>query len=157
MLLQTYIVSFFGHRAVENFPYIEKQVEMLIREMLLQKDYVEFLVGNNGEFDQLVSSVIRRVKKQLRDDNCCHTLVLPYMTAAYRDNQDSFHTYYDAVQISEAAAASHFKAALQKRNREMVDSSDMVVFYLERASGGAYQTYQYVCKQNKSNIVLRIE
>ena len=57
-------VSFFGHRQIDDVFKIEKQLEALIRELLLTKEYVEFLVGRDGEFDQLVSSTIRKYSLQ---------------------------------------------------------------------------------------------
>lgn len=77
-MLDIYTVSFFGHREVDNLRYVEDQLFELIRDLLGSKEYVEFLVGRNGEFDQTVSSAIKRVKRSYRNDNCCHTLVLPY-------------------------------------------------------------------------------
>ena len=110
------------------------------------------MVGRNGDFDLLVSSTIKRLKNEYRDDNSCHILVLPYSTAEYRNNYDSFNEYYDQVDIYKEASESHYKSAFQKRNREMVDRSDLVVFYLAHNYGGAYRTYRYALKQNK-NIV----
>ena len=58
--MNLYAVSFFGHRQIDNVFIIEQRLETLIRELLATKEYVEFLVGRDGEFDQLVSSTIRR-------------------------------------------------------------------------------------------------
>ena len=151
-MLDIYTVSFFGHREVDNLFHIEDQLSELIRELLGSKEYVEFLVGRNGEFDQAASSAIKRIKRSFRDDNCCHTLVLPYATAELRENEDSFYDYYDDITICDSAQTAHFKAAIQVRNREMVDRSDLIVFYVKRKSGGAYQTFQYAVKQDKKII-----
>lgn len=156
-MLNIYTVSFFGHRIVDNSFYIEKQLESLIRNLLSNKEYVDFLVGRNGEFDLLVSSTIERLKKVYGNDNCFHALVLPYNTAEYRDNYDSFNSYYDQVEILDKSVKSYFKSAFQVRNREMVDRSNLIVFYLEHEYGGAYQTYQYALKQNKNIIKLMIK
>ena len=45
---------------------------MLIRKLLKEKEYVEFLIGRDGEFDQIVSSTIRRCKRTVRGDNSNH-------------------------------------------------------------------------------------
>ena len=145
-------VSFFGHRQIDDVFKIEKQLEALIRELLLTKEYVEFFVGRDGEFDQLVASTVRRCKRTVRDDNSALVLVLTYTTAEYRNNELSFHEYYDEVEICTETAEHHFKSAHQIRNRFMVDRSDLVVFCVERNSGGAYQTMQYAKKAN-TNIV----
>ena len=44
-------------------------MESLIHTLLLEKEYVEFLVGRNGGFDQIVSSAVKRQQRCVRDDN----------------------------------------------------------------------------------------
>lgn len=150
--LNTYTVSFFGHRYIDNpFP-IERKLEKLILELMESKEYIEFLVGRDGEFDQLVSSTVLRCKKQYRDDNSALVWVLPYETAEYRDNADAYHDYYDEIEICAQSADKHFKSAFQTRNRSMVDRSDLAVFCVERTSGGAYQTLTYA-RRIKANII----
>ena len=74
------------------------------------------------------------------------------MTAEFRDNEESFYDYYDEIEISQSASNGHFKAAMQTRNKEMVDRSDLIVFYIERPSGGAYKTMSYAIKAGKKCI-----
>ena len=148
MFIAAYTVAFFGHRTIEDPLRIEQRLEAIIRNLLKNKEYVEFLVGRDGEFDQLVSSVVRRCKREYRSDNSAHVLVLPYVTAEFRDNEDSFREYYDEIEICETAAGGHFKGAHQKRNREMVDRSHLVVCCIQHESGGAWQTIKYAQKQS---------
>ena len=150
--MKVFTASFFGHRQIDNVFVIEQRLQEIIQELLISKEYVEFLVGRDGEFDQLVASTVRRCKRTIRDDNSALVLVLPYTTAKYRNNELSFHEYYDEVEICTEAAEHHFKSAHQIRNRFMVDRSDLVVFCVEHNSGGAYQTMQYAKKAN-TNIV----
>ena len=145
-MLEIFTVSFFGHREVERFRDTEQALENLIHKLLSEHEYVEILIGRNGEFDQLVSSVVHRVRKRLDISNSSLVLVLPYMTAEFRDNEDSFYDYYDEVEVSQSASGGYFKAAMQTRNKEMVDRSHLVVFYVDHASGGAYQTLKYAKK-----------
>ena len=152
--MNTYTVSFFGHRKIDNALEIENGLEQFIRTLLQEHQYVEFLVGRDGEFDQLVSSVIRRCKREYRSDNSSHIWVLPYLTAEYRNNEESFRDYYDEIEVCEAAAGGHYKNAHQTRNRAMVDRSDLVVFCIQRGSGGAWQTMKYAKKQGKNYINL---
>ena len=84
LAITTYTVSFFGHRVIEDPLRIEQRLEMLIRKLLKEKEYVEFLVGRDGEFDQIVSSTIRRCKREYRNDNSAFVWVLPYLTADLR-------------------------------------------------------------------------
>lgn len=155
--MYVYSVSFFGHRVIEDPLTIEQKLEVLIRRLLTEKSYVEFLVGRDGEFDQLVSSVIRRCKRTVRDDNSAYVWVLPYPTAEYWDNEEAFREYYDEIEVCSGSAGGHFKAAHQTRNRTMVDRSDLVVFCVQHESGGAWQTMKYARKQGKAHVNLASE
>lgn len=147
--LDVYTVSFFGHRYVDNFRLAEEKLTEIIKELLLSKEYVEFLVGRDGDFDQIVSSTVRRVKKDYGEHKCAHVCILPYMTAEFRDNEESFYEYYDEVEVADT---THPKSAFQTRNRQMVDRSHLVVVYIDHESGGAWQTYQYAVKNDKKII-----
>lgn len=113
----------------------------------MEKEYIGFLVGRDGEFDQIVSSTIRRCKRTIRDDNSAHVWVLPYPTAEFRDNEEAFLDYYDEKEICGVAAGSHFKSAHLIRNRAMVDRSNLIVFGIQHKDGGAWQTMKYAKKQ----------
>jgi len=145
--MDTYTVSFFGHRQMDNPLTIEHRLDSLIRRLLLEKPYVEFLVGRDGDFDQLVSSAIRRAKRTVRSDNSSLVWVLPYAIAEYRNHPEDYRAYYDEIEICEASAGSHYKAAFQSRNRAMADRSHLVVFCINHESGGAWQTMKYAKKQ----------
>ncbi len=139
----TYTVSFFGHRRIYDALTIEERLDEIIRDLLQSKEYVEFLVGRNGDFDQLVSSAVRRAKKECGDHNSALVLVLPYLTGEYRYNEKSFESYYDEIEICDAAAKAHPKAAIQIRNCSMIDRSDLVVCFVEKNEGGAFRSMRY--------------
>ena len=153
-MLEIYTVAFFGHRYIDNPLKVEELLEEQIRKLIDEKEYVDFLVGRNGEFDQCVSSTVLRVRKNIRDDNSALVLMLPYATAEYLNNEEYFHDYYTDVEISYSASMAHPKSAIQIRNREMVDRADLVICYIENKEGGAWQTVEYALKQDKTVINL---
>ena len=81
--MDIYIVSFFGHREIENALEVERKLETKITELIQTKQYIEFLVGREGEFDILAASVVKRVKKQMNYNNCSITWVLPYKSPVH--------------------------------------------------------------------------
>ena len=97
----------------------------------------------------LTASSIRRAVKQYGCGNTSLILVLPYMKAEYRDNEQNYLSYYDEVEICAESSDVHYKSAIQVRNRCMVDRSDLVVCCIQHKSGGAYKTVQYAKKQGK--------
>lgn len=152
--MEIFTVAFFGHRYIDSPFKIEERLEEEIYRLLGEKEYVDFLVGRDGDFDQFASSAVLRVRKRYRDDNSSLVLVLPYARAEYLNNEESYHDYYSDVEISYAASKAHPKAAIQIRNREMVDCADLILCCIEREKGGAWQTVQYAIRQEKTVINL---
>ena len=152
--MDTYTVSFFGHRRIYDQLHIDRTLDELIARLLREHSYVDFLVGRDGEFDQLVSSAIRRCQREYGGKNSSHIWVMPYLTTFFRDYEEDCYAYYDEIEICEESSIKHFKAAFQSRNRHMVDRSDLTVFYVETSEGGAYQTMQYAMQQGKNFINL---
>ena len=147
--MDIYTVSLFGHRHIEQGALVEERLESLLYDLITGKEYVEFLIGRDGEFDLLASSVIKRCIKKYGRGNTSLVLVLPYMRAEYRNNEKSYLDYYDEVEICEESAKAHYKSAIQVRNRNMVDRSDLVVCCIQHQSGGAYKTVQYAQRLGK--------
>lgn len=152
--MKIYTVSFLGHRYIEKIRIIEDRLDELIRSLLTEHEYVEFLVGKDGDFDQIVSSAVKRAKRNYRDDNSALVWCLPYPTAALNLNMQSYRAYYDEINVYNPDENIHPKAAHQARNRDMVDRSDLVVFYVEHEHGGAWQTMSYAVNQEKEIINL---
>lgn len=147
--MDTFTVSFFGHRNIDNPLAIDPVLDDLIGTLLQHKQYVEFLVGRNGDFDQLVSSSIRRCKRDVDNNNSAHVWVLPYVTSDFQNNEEAYRAYYDEIEVFDSAGI-HYKSAYQARNRSMIDRSDLVVFFVNRKKGGAYQALQYALQQGKN-------
>lgn len=141
--MELYTVSLFGHREIHSPDIILERLNEVIQPIILSKSYIEFIIGREGEFDWLAASVIHRLKRNLECGNVTLTLVLPYAKAEYRNNEQEFLDYYDEVEICEESSKAHFKAAIQIRNRRMVERSDLVICYVVRNNGGAYQALQY--------------
>lgn len=153
-IMEIYIVSFFGHRRIYNQLYLDQKLDELILGLLKAHSYVEFLVGRDGDFDQLVSSAIKRCQRQYGHHNSSHIWVMPYPTSFFRDNEQACFDYYDEIEICEESSVKHFKAAFQVRNRIMVERSNLVVFYVENDAGGAYQTMKYAAEKGKEHLNL---
>lgn len=131
MLGEIYRVSMIGHRVIEDSGVEEKLYE-LFRELLRTKEYVEFYLGRNGDFDILAASMIKRLHKSYRDDNSVMILVLPYLVKDYEYYED----YYDGIIIPDELHGVHPKAAITERNRWMVANTDVLIAYIRNESGG---------------------
>ena len=151
-MLLPYIVCLFGHRQIENVIEVEAALRAVIEKILAEREYVEFLIGREGEFDILAASVIKSVMRNRDVGNCTLTMVMPYLRAGFEKNQAAYEAYYDSVELCEESAAAHPKAAIQIRNRAIVDRSDLCIFSVIHPYGGAYQTMKYAERINKNNL-----
>ena len=151
-MLDIFTVAFFGHRYIDNPFKVEELLEEEIRRLLKEKEYVDFLVGRNGDFDQYVSSTVLRVRKAVGDQNSSLALILPYATADYLNNQEYFEDYYSDIEISYESSKAHPKSAFQIRNREMVNRANLIICCIDHKDGGAWQTVEYAIAQGKTII-----
>lgn len=147
--MEYFTVSVFGHRKIFDLDKIEKKLRYIFKEIAKQNQFIEVLIGRNGEFDEFAASVIKRMKKEGYDSQIEITLVLPYN----RSDIDCLEKYYDRIIIPEIASKCHPKGAIKKRNQYMVNSSNLVIAYVKQ-KGGAFDALQFARKSLKKNINL---
>ena len=143
-MTEIYRVAFFGHRRIDRLGEIEEKLVPILKELILTKEYVEFYIGRNGEFDEFAATVIKRVQKQLDRGNSALILTLPYTVK----DIEYYENYYDEIVIPDAIGKTHPTAAITLRNRWMAETCDLVICYIEREEGGAYAAVKYAMKKN---------
>lgn len=148
-MFHPYTIALFGHRRLDNALQVEQRLEALLRNLLRTHAQVDFLLGRNGEFDLLAAAVIRRVRRDFDARGAALILVLPYLTAEFRDNEAEFLRYYDAVEVFPAPPGMPQRACIPLRNRAMIDRADAVICGVDRPSGGACEAALYARKQNR--------
>ena len=157
--MEMYTVSFFGHRIIDDLDKVQNELENIISKIVSEHEYVQFLVGRDGDFDIIAASAVRKVKKILFIDNVDLNLVLPYMRAEISNNMEYMLDYYNDIQVDDDARKAHFKAAIKIRNQNMVKKSQLVICYVEKNKGGAYNAMKYAQKQGCTviNIVKKFD
>lgn len=133
MLEEIYRVSFIGHRQIDRFRFVEEHLDQIISELLNNKEYVEFYVGRNGDFDTMVASAVKRGQKAYGAANSSLILVLPYTVS----DMELLEQFYDEIWLPEELYKVHYKSAITKRNEWLVKNSDLLVAYVVNDSGGA--------------------
>ena len=106
--MEVFTVSLFGHRQVENLNLINERLIKIIKDLLKTKQYVSFLIGRNGEFDEYVASLIKSVQKETGKENNDLSLVIPYTVS----DLEYYENYYDCIVLPECVHGSHPKAAI---------------------------------------------
>ena len=106
----------------------------VLDELSLQHPYMDFYVGNNGDFDRIATSVILRLIDRWGKENFSINLVLPYPKA----NMDLLEKQFDSVMIPPTLHNVHTKAAITERNRWMVENCDLLIAHVVHERGGAW-------------------
>lgn len=153
-MFDVFTVSFFGHRDVYYSKLLESRLDDIIFKLIQEHEFVAFLSGYDGEFDRLSVSAVKRAKREYAQHRCDITWIMPYEKADYTKNRKYYDEFFDYIEVCAESAAKHPKAAIQARNRHIVDRSDYIVFWIERESGGAYQTMRYAKKCSKAMLNL---
>ena len=144
--MENFTVSLFGHREIIDDFAVEDALDRIVRGLLREHMYIEFLIGRSGEFDECAASVMKRALRAMGEERGNLTLVLPYRVGEIR----SYESYYHGVCIPDCVERVHPKGAFERRNRWMVDRADLLIVYVGRPSGGAYKTVLYAQKKGKS-------
>lgn len=151
--MKAYIVTLFGHRELNAHTEVEKRLYSIVQDLIRSKEYVEFYIGRDGEFDVFSASIIKRAQKALGSENSEIILVLPYK----RRNIEFYEQYYNSVLIPDSISHVHPKQAITKRNRWMVEKCDLFICYAEHKTGGTSKALQYTRKLGKNIINLAID
>ena len=146
------ICTFAGHSNVYSGQASEK-LDAVIEELLENTDEAVFYVGGRGEFDGMAARAVRGAKNRHKDKKIQLLLVEPYMSQQLNIDKYYFSSEFDGIVIPTELAGAYPKAAIKKRNRLMVDWSDVLIAYVYRDYGGAYETLKYAQRKELVRII----
>lgn len=145
--------TFAGHREVYG-RNVESSIEFAIESILKKDNSFVFYFGDMGEFDKMCSAAVRTAKRRHPELDIKLMVVLPYMMAKVNTDKDFYKNLYDDIIIPMELSDAHYKSAITKRNRWIIDRSDCLIAYVYRDFGGAYTTLKYANRMNKEIINL---
>ena len=145
---------FTGHRRITKKDAVElpQKIDVLL-ESLIEEGYTDFCAGGAIGFDTIAAlKVIDKKKKygfiKLR-------LYLPCPEQANMWNGNLKKAYYYVLENADTvsyAADVYTNGCMQKRNRAMVDDSELCVAYCYASTGGTFYTLNYAEKKGKKVI-----
>ena len=142
----------FGHREV--FEDINSQLTLTISSVIDTYNVGTFLVGGDGQFDQIAAGTVRRLKEKYPFLRLI--LVRPYWTKELLNNREYYYENYDDIIIPEELLETYYRNSITKRNRWMVEHSDYVISYQKHEYGGAYNAVKYAIKCRRPVIDIKI-
>ena len=119
---------FFGHREVKH--NIRDKLTAIIERLITEDGVTEFYVGNQGQFDSMVYSVLKELKAKY--PNIRYTVVLAYMP-----DEHIKEVYGEDTLFPDGLENVPKKFAISKRNDWMIQQSSYAVCYVHKITGGA--------------------
>lgn len=139
--------TFFGHK---NTPLNTKSLlEKTVVDLIENKDVTIFYVGNQGNFDGLAISVLKKLSNlypQIR-----YSIVLAYLPPK---KSDYLHENFQNTIFPDFLTTTPPKFAIHKRNSWMLRNSDFVITYIKNPFGNSAQFYEKAKRSNKTVINL---
>lgn len=138
-------VCFTGHRSLpaEELSEISKRLENTLITLIAQ-GYCYFGAGGALGFDTLAAQIVLRLRERYPQIRLI--LVLPCRNQTRGWPQDSIDIYEDIKRRADKVtytSENYFRGCMQKRNRHLVDSSDVCICYLTKSTGGTAYTVNY--------------
>ncbi len=138
---------FAGHRTAPQ--ELLKDILIAVEKLVLLSERIEFYSGGMGEFDKLCERAVREIKRKYAEKEICLYLILPSYQYVYKNEEKQYLSeLFDDIFVCDASDGSYYKSMIAKRNRWMIEQSDVMIAYVLHESGGAYSSLQYARKQN---------
>lgn len=119
---------FFGHREVTH--NIRDRLTAIIEKLVTEDGVTDFCVGNQGQFDNMVYSVLKELKAKYPQIR--YTVVLAYMP-----DEHIKEVYGEDTLFSDGLETVPKKFAISKRNDWMIRQSAFAICYVYKITGGA--------------------
>ena len=147
-----HICTFIGHSFVFSAT-VENRLRGEIETYLADIDEASFYVGGRGEFDGMAAAAVRAAKARHRDKKIQLYLIEPYFHAGLNRDKEYTKRLYDGIIIPQELFGVHPKAAIQRRNRWMCNQAELLIAFVCRDFGGAYETLKYAKRKGNIRII----
>ena len=152
--MSKYTVSFIGHRKIDTTPELKQKLLSLIENLILTKGAATFLFGSRSLFNDLCLECVTELK------NVYRYIERIYVRAEFPFIDERYTAYllnsYESTYFPENLINAQ-RAVYVKRNFEMIDKSDLIVFYKSNEysksfNSGTDVAYKHALKRKKKII-----
>ena len=157
--MKTNTCCFIGHRNINETEDLKLKLNKIIENLIVERNVDTFLFGSKSHFNSLCQEAVTKMKEK-------HPHIKRiYVRAEYPYISDDYKKYllenYEDTYYPERIIGSG-KAVYVERNCEMIDKSDICIFYYDDRiaskmhKSGTKTAVEYALKQNKHVIKLSL-
>ena len=133
--------TFFGHRDCPET--IKPKLRSTIIDLIENHNVDMFYVGNQGQFDAMVRSTLKKLKQEY--PHIDYAVVLAYMPGKPSEYED----YSDTI-FPEGLETVHPRYAISWRNNWMLTHANYVITYITHSWGSAAKFAKKAARSNKA-------
>lgn len=161
------VCCFIGHRKIVKTPELTAELIKRVEQLITNKNVATFLFGCNSEFDDLCYETVSELKEKYPNIRRVYVRAkYPHISEHYKSGLlEQFEDTYFPQSVFNAGKASYVK-----RNQEMINKSDICIFYYDenyelpqrkasqcdvnyyKPSSGTRIAYSYAVKKKKEII-----
>ncbi len=153
---------FIGHRKIEESEKLINDLQLIIKDLIVNKGVSRFMFGSKSQFNDLCYDIVSELK------NKYNHIVRIYVRSMYENLTPYYEEYlyeiYDETIYPDCVKNSN-RLSYVKRNEYMINNSNFCVFYYEenykptnykgvRRNSGTKVALNYAMKKRKNIIVL---
>lgn len=163
-----YTCSFFGHRIIKITPDLEKKIESIIENLIVDKGVLYFLFGSKSMFNDLCYSIVTKLKYKYSNIKRVVYLCRSEGATLEKEKEEKekslsfvlgknvkLNGYDKIIELEKLFYAG--KASYVERNYEMIKNSDYCVFYYSDdyvnsnmgIRSGTHLAFKYAKQKNK--------
>ena len=139
------VCTFFGHASTPES--VRPLLHSILTDLIENQSVDTFYVENNGNFDYMVEKELKSLTEIY--PHIKFSVVLAYIPGKRYDYMDFSDTMYP-----DGLEKTPLRFAIDKRNRMMIEWSDIVVTYVCYSSGGAAKFKEIAERRGKQVINL---
>ncbi len=142
------VCTFFGHRDTPHD--VEERLKAVLTALITTKGVDTFYIGHQGNFDFIARKVVLKLKEEFPHIN--YSIILAYIPT---DRENFFTKDYEHTIYPEELEKTPQRCAISKRNRWLIEHSDIVVTYVRHTFGSSSQFKELAEKRGRTvlNIV----
>ncbi len=145
------IIAFTGHSFVFSYNETKERVKEQILKNIVECEHVICYHGGHGNFDDICAIAC----KELKQEN--FKIELVYVTPYISLSEQAKIKELQALGLCDTSIYPPIenvppKFAISKRNEWMMTNADLVIAYVNRNYGGAYNSLQIAKRRNKKII-----
>ena len=145
-------ITFLGHSVISFSEHIKEALKVQIQNTIVDSEkIVTCYLGGYGDFDRLCALVCKELKKKFPNIELVY--VTPYLSISEQEKIKNMQKCgLCDTSIYPPIENVPLRFAISKRNEWMITNSDLIIAYVHRSYGGAYNSLK-IAKQKKKKVI----